>query len=186
MLNAASSLAVLAVVVAVGALVALAPRRPRVPQVALLLVAGFVMLNKVDSPQYALWLLPLVVLARPRWASVLIWQLSEVVLGAANLYTLIALDHPDQGLPLDTYLLVVVVRDVVLLALVVRDVLVPSGDIVRRDGVDDPAGGLLDGAPDAFRRSSGRHAAPAAAGLQRTADAGHQLWMNGFDVVRGA
>ena len=85
--------------------------------------------NKVDSPQYALWLVPLAVLARPRWASLLIWQVTEVVLGAANLYTLIALDHADQGLPLDTYLIVVVIRDVVLcglMALVVRDVLVPS------------------------------------------------------------
>jgi hypothetical protein len=123
-----------------------------------------VILNKVDSPQYALWLLPLVVLARPRWASVLIWQISEVLLGAANLYTLVALDHPDQGVPMGMYLLVIVVRDVVLiglLALVVRDMIDPSRDIVRRDGVDDPAGGLLDGSPDAFGQSAGRHAAPA-------------------------
>jgi len=45
-----------------------------------------------------------------------------------------------------------VVRDVVLfwlMGLVVRDVLVPRGDVVRQDGVDDPAGGILDGAPDA-------------------------------------
>jgi hypothetical protein len=34
-------------------------------------------------------------------------------------------------------------------ALVVRDVLQPERDVVRRDGVDDPAGGVLDGAPDA-------------------------------------
>jgi uncharacterized membrane protein len=151
-LNVVSGASVVIVVAAVAALVALAPRRPRVPQVALLLVAGFVMFNKVDSPQYALWLLPLVVLARPRWTSLLVWQASEVVLGAANLYTLIALDHSDQGLPLDAYLMVVVVRDVVLialLALVVRDMLVPEHDIVRRDGVDDPAGGVLDGAADA-------------------------------------
>lgn len=151
-LNVVSSASVLVVIAGVGALVALAPRRPRVGQIALLLVAGFVMLNKVDSPQYALWLVPLAVLARPRWASLLVWQFTEVLLGAANLYTLIALDHSDQGLPLDTYLVMVVVRDLVLtglLALVVRDVLVPRGDIVRRDGVDDPAGGPLDGAPDA-------------------------------------
>jgi hypothetical protein len=34
-------------------------------------------------------------------------------------------------------------------ALVVRDVLRPELDVVRQDGVDDPAGGVLDGAPDA-------------------------------------
>jgi hypothetical protein len=34
------------------------------------------------------------------------------------------------------------------MAQVVRDVLRPERDVVRRDGVDDPAGGVLDGAPD--------------------------------------
>jgi uncharacterized membrane protein len=147
-LNWLSSVSVLAVVVAVGALVMLAPSRPRVGQIAFLLVAGFIMLNKVDSPQYALWLVPLAVMARPRWTALLIWQVSEVVLGAANLYTLIALDHADQGLPMDTYLLFVVVRDIVLvglMALVVREALDPRLDVVRRDGVDDPAGGVLVG-----------------------------------------
>jgi len=151
-LNVLSSACVLVVIAGVGALVALAPRRPRVGQVAFLLVAGFIVFNKVDSPQYVLWLLPLAVLARPRWASLLIWQATEVALGAANLYTLIALDHSDQGLPLDTYLVFVVLRDVVLfwlMGLVVRDALVPRVDVVRREGVDDPAGGVLDNAPDA-------------------------------------
>ena len=48
----------------------------------------------------------------------------------------------------------VVIRDVVLfglMGLVVREVMVPRLDVVRRDGVDDPAGGELDGAPDATR-----------------------------------
>ena len=71
----------LVVVVGVGALVALAPRRPRVPQIAFLLVAGFIVFNKVDSPQYALWLVPLAVLARPRWPSMLLWQVTEVAAG---------------------------------------------------------------------------------------------------------
>jgi hypothetical protein len=31
----------------------------------------------------------------------------------------------------------------------VRDILRPQADLVRRDGDDDPAGGVLDGAPDA-------------------------------------
>ncbi|HWC35531.1 MAG TPA: glycosyltransferase 87 family protein [Mycobacteriales bacterium] len=145
-LNVASSFAVAFVVIAVGILVATAPWRPRVGQVAFLLVAGFVMLNKIDSPQYALWLVPLAVLARPRWASLLIWQLTEVALGAANLYTLIAQDHSSQGLPMDTYLVMIVIRDLVLaglMALVVREVLDPRRDVVRHDGVDDPAGGVL-------------------------------------------
>lgn len=145
-LNLIAATAVLLVVIGVGSLVAVAPRRPRVGQIAFLLVAGFIIFNKVDSPQYALWLVPLAVMARPRWASLLIWQISEVVLGAANLYTLIALDHSDQGLPMGTYLIFIGIRDLVLIglmALVVREVLDPRLDVVRRDGVDDPAGGLL-------------------------------------------
>ncbi|HVW80039.1 MAG TPA: glycosyltransferase 87 family protein [Mycobacteriales bacterium] len=145
-LNVLSSLAVLAVVAGCAVLVAKAPRLPRVGQIAFLLVAGFIMLNKVDSPQYALWLLPLAVMARPRWASLLIWQVSEVVLGAANLYTLISLDDSDQGLPMGTYLIFIGIRDVILtwlMVLVVREVLEPRLDIVRREGVDDPAGGVL-------------------------------------------
>jgi len=35
-----------------------------------------------------------------------------------------------------------------VMELVVRDVLRPKHDVVRRDGTDDPAGGILDGALD--------------------------------------
>ena len=41
----------------------------------------------------------------------------------------------------------------VLCAFVVRDVLRPEHDVVRVGGVDDPAGGVLDGAPDRFARA---------------------------------
>lgn len=163
-LNVISAACVLVVIAAVGALVAFAPRRPRLGQIAFLLVAGFIVLNKVDSPQYALWLVPLAVLARPRWTSLLVWQVSEVVLGVANLYTLINLDHSDQGVPIDLYLCFVVLRDVVLvwvMALVVREVMRPRLDVVRRDGVDDPAGGVLDNAPDPEPRARAGDPLPA-------------------------
>ena len=41
-------------------------------------MAGFLLVNKVYSPQYVLWLLPLAALARPRWRDLLIWQAGEV------------------------------------------------------------------------------------------------------------
>jgi len=39
--------------------------------------------------------------------------------------------------------------------LIVRDILRPDRDPVRADGSDDPAGGVLDGAPDRFRLFGG-------------------------------
>jgi len=143
------ALALLAVV----ALILVAPRRPRVGQVAFLTVLAFLLTNKVYSPQYVLWLLPLVALARPRWRSWLLWQASEVLLLLLLYFHLIFVDTSGNkgigypwffffgDLPRDVMLLVIA-------GLVVRDVLDPGGDVVRKDGDDDPAGGLLDDAPD--------------------------------------
>ena len=56
----------------------LAPKTPRFAQLGFLIVAGFLLVNKVYSPQYVLWLLPLAVLARPRWRDQIIWQAGEI------------------------------------------------------------------------------------------------------------
>ena len=60
-----------------------APETPRLAQLGFLVVAGFLLVNKVYSPQYVLWLLPLAVLARPRWRDQLIWQAGELLYFAA-------------------------------------------------------------------------------------------------------
>ncbi len=44
--------------VVIGALILTAPRRPRVPQVFFLVLAVFLLSNKVWSPQYVIWLVP--------------------------------------------------------------------------------------------------------------------------------
>jgi uncharacterized membrane protein len=138
-----------------------APVRPRVAQLAFLLVAGFLLLNKVWSPQYSLWLLPLAVLARPRWRSLLLWQATEALLWVPRLLWYLGTDN--RGLKVEWFFLGVTLRDiavVVLMGLVVRDVLHPDVDVVRTTwpGVDDPAGGPLAGAPDRITLSpSGRH-----------------------------
>ena len=155
LLNLGVALATVFVIAAVALLAVAVHRRPRVAQVAFLLVAGFVLVNKVDSPQYCLWVLPLAVLALPRWGPILVWQASEVVLTIANFYALTNQDRAQTGLPTWPYLTAMFVRDAVLLwvmALVVRDVLHPEHDVVRRDGVDDPAGGALDGIPDRWEQ----------------------------------
>ena len=55
-----------------------APRRPRLPQLFFLILAAFLMTSKVWSPQYVIWLTPLVVLARPRLWSYALWQAAEI------------------------------------------------------------------------------------------------------------
>ena len=52
----------------IALLILFAPRRPRFGAVAFLVIVAFLLTNKVYSPQYVLWLLPFVVLARPALA----------------------------------------------------------------------------------------------------------------------
>lgn len=55
------------------------PQKPRFAELGYLIVVGFLIFNKVYSPQYVLWLLPLAVLAVPRLRDILIWQAGEIV-----------------------------------------------------------------------------------------------------------
>jgi uncharacterized membrane protein len=143
-----------------------APRRPRVPQLYLLVVVAFLLFNKVWSPQYVIWLVPLVVLARPRLPAYVLWQLAEIAyFYGIWAYLITILDGPGTpgGIGPGLYFATVLARfgTVALLAgLVVRDILNPQADVVRRDGDDDPAGGVLAGAPDRFVLSL-RRARPA-------------------------
>jgi len=132
-----------------------APWRPRVAQLFFLILAAFLLVNKVWSPQYVIWLVPLVVLARPRLWSYLLWQVAEVGYFFAIWAYLITASAPGTpgGIGTGLYFAALLVRfgTVALLAgLVVADILRPDRDIVRSDGEDDPAGGVLDGAPDVF------------------------------------
>jgi uncharacterized membrane protein len=127
-------------------------RTPRIPQLAYLVVAGFLVVNKVYSPQYVLWLLPLVVLARPRWRDVLIWTAGEVFyFGAVWLYLGGWTASATAGLPDRFYWCAIVVRvlvEVYFAVMVVRDILQPWRDPVRADGLtDDPAEPTSDPVP---------------------------------------
>ena len=143
-----------------------APRRPRVPQLYLLVVVAFLLFNKVWSPQYVIWLVPLVVLARPRLPAYVLWQFAEIAyFYGIWAYLITIIDGPGApgGIGPGLYFATVLARfgTVALLAgLVVRDILNPRADVVRRDGDDDPAGGVLAGAPDRFVLSL-RRARPA-------------------------
>jgi uncharacterized membrane protein len=150
-LNAVGMLLFAAACVLLGGLIVLAPRRPRFGAVAFLVVVAFLMTNKVYSPQYVLWLLPLLVLARPRCREWWIFTTGELVYFAAIWWHLGGYLAPGAGGPDRLYWLAVVVRLLTqgwVAAVVVRDALRPDHDPVRRSGTDDPAGGVLDNAAD--------------------------------------
>ena len=138
----------------IAALALYAPRRPRFAQLTFLVVAAFILANKVYSPQYVLWLIPLAALARPRWRDFLIWQAAEVVyFFAIWLYLANTMSADHRGLPEDAYHVAIAIHllgTLYLCTVVMRDILLPDRDPVRRDGVDDPSGGVLDRAPDCF------------------------------------
>jgi uncharacterized membrane protein len=166
-LNEMSAAALIVAVAAIALLALAAPRRPRLPQVCFLLLAAFLMTNKVWSPQYVIWLVPLAVLARPRLWPYVLWQLAEVGYFFGIWGYLIYWARTEQNYVVHGYLgigpgwyftlLVARFLAVALLgAYVVRDILHPERDVVRARGHDDPAGGVLDQAPDRFRLRPGR------------------------------
>ena len=107
---------------------------PRLAQLGFLIVAGFLLINKVYSPQYVLWLLPLAVLARPRWRDLLIWQAGEVVYFAAVWWYLGGYLAPAAGGDAGFYWAAILLRmaaELYLVAMVVRDLWQPSRDPVR-------------------------------------------------------
>jgi len=123
-----------------------------------------------------IWLVPLAVLARPRVWPYVLWQLAEVAyfLGIwgyfYNMY-LPAGTVGYQGISTGWYFVILAARLLslaVLAATVVADILQPERDRVRASGlIDDPAGGVLDQAPDrlavTWHRLT-RHPAEATAG----------------------
>jgi len=129
-----------------------APRRPRVAQLAFLVVAAFLLVNKVWSPQFSLWLVPLAVLALPHRRVLLAWMTVDALVWIPRMMFLYG--EQNKGLPEQWFTATVLVRDlavVVLIALVIRQIYCPAEDLVRWDGrIDDPAGGVFDRAPDAF------------------------------------
>ncbi len=135
----------------VAALCLLAPRRPRLAQLAFLVVAAFLIFSKVWSQQYVLWLLPLIVLARPRWGAILAWSVAEIGYFTAFYAELLGAGGKPV-IPEGTFVLASSLRLItvaVLCGLVIREIWRPELDVVRRTYPDDPDGGVLDGAPDA-------------------------------------
>lgn len=145
--NAVSGAGLVVACLAICWLAMRAPVRPRLPQLCLLVIVAFLLTSKIYSPQYSLWLVPLAALALPRWRVLVPWMTLDALVWVPTM--LFQRQAVSEGL----FLAVVLARDAALLticAIVVREIYRPERDLVRRGGVDDPCGGLLDGAPDRF------------------------------------
>ncbi|MEU6268338.1 glycosyltransferase family 87 protein [Saccharopolyspora shandongensis] len=160
-LNAVSLALFLVACLGIGWLALAAPTRPRLAQLCFLVVAAFLLTNKVWSPQYSLWLVPLAVLAIPRWRLLLTWMIVDAAVWAPRMYYYLGTSH--KGLPEGWFLGAVVIRDAMVVALcvlVVQEIVRPERDKIRaalamRGGrepgaIDDPCGGFLDGTRDRF------------------------------------
>ena len=151
LLNGLSLVLFLIAAAAIGWFALSAARRPRFAQLAFLIVAAFLLTNKVWSPQDSLWLVPLVALALPRWRLALAWQFAEAVVWILLMFSFD--QDKAKGLSIYPFDGMALVRDALLIAimvLVVRDVIRPAGDLIRMAGDDDPSGGVLEDAEDRF------------------------------------
>jgi uncharacterized membrane protein len=134
----------------VGYIVLTAPQRPRLAQVAFLIVALFLLTNKVWSPQFSLWLVPLAVLALPHRRILLAWMTIDALVWVPRMLFLYG--EQNRGLPEQWFTITVLLRDIAVIALcalVIRQIYHPELDLVRNHGqFDDPSGGVFDEAED--------------------------------------
>ncbi|MFL6161942.1 MAG: glycosyltransferase family 87 protein [Jatrophihabitantaceae bacterium] len=127
------------------------PVRPRLAQLAFLTVLAFLLTTKVWSPQYSLWLVPLVALARPRWRLALIWQAAEIAVWVATLLWLLSGSDPNKAMTYEGLTWILLTRDAILLVLaglVVYEMYHPEHDVVRSAEEPDPGAGLFAAAPE--------------------------------------
>ncbi|MDQ0754742.1 glycosyltransferase family 87 protein [Arthrobacter sp. B3I4] len=156
-INALALNAFLAACVLIAVLALASPRRPRFAQLVFLIVAAFILTNKVYSPQFVIWLVPLLALARPKWRDFLVWQAVEGLHWAAVWMYLgqVTSGGPTQhNIDMPYYVLAVLAHMVATGYLMVRvawDIWDPHYDVVRRYEVDDPHGGPFNRAPDWLR-----------------------------------
>ena len=133
----------------VAGLVVFSRRQPRLAPMLFLTLAAFLVTNKVYSPQFVMWLVPLAVLSLPRLRPLLVWQGAEVLYFAAVWLYLVELEEPGSGLHPGWYAAAIVIRIAALGWFswrVIQLTLHPELDPVRRSA-DDPAGGVLVNTP---------------------------------------
>jgi hypothetical protein len=145
----ATLLGLAAVVIATFVLAFSTRRRPRLAHVALVAVAGCLIVLKSLPVQSSLLLLPLVALAGLRWRDHLLWATTELAHFVGVWLFIAAASVPNRGLPAGFYLVLLVARLVGigwLAAQAWRQAADPELDPVRTpldgaEGEDDPLAG---------------------------------------------
>ena len=124
---------------------------PRIAQLAFLIVVFFLLTNKVWSPQYSLWLVPLAVLAVPRVKVLLPWMAFDALLWVAHMSYFHGVAN--KGIDPELFHVLVLVRNLLVVAVcvaVIVEIYRPDLDLVRRShrGAPygtDPLAGVLAG-----------------------------------------
>lgn len=161
----------------VATLAMYAPRRPRVGQLLFVTVGAFMLLDKGTEPWHAIWLLPLVALAMPRWQPVLLWQAAVAAHFIAwMLFQSKVLGNIENQHVIDMpyFLLAASISaaaTAVMIGLVVRDIYHPQYDVVARVGAEDPHAGVLAGSRQVAHGEAG---AADSSGAVSPSDAAHR------------
>lgn len=165
-LNTVSAVLFASCCIAIAYIALTAKQRPRLAQLAFLVVATFLLTNKVWSPQFSLWLVPLAVLALPHRRILLAWMTIDALVWVPRMMYLFG--EQNRGLPEQWFTATVLLRDIAVItmcALLIRQIYRPDLDLVRWHGrLDDPSGGVFDRAaddpprwlPDWLRPAAGR------------------------------
>ena len=144
-LNSVSLVLFMASCLAIAIVGFVGKRQPRVAELVFLIIAAFLLFNKVWSPQYSLWLVIPAVLALPRWRLLWVWMTVDMFVWPVLMWHMHGSDN--NGLPAEFLDLVVLTRTgliVVLVVCVVRQMLGRSEDTVYQahNGYDPLAGPL--------------------------------------------
>nr|WP_298987814.1 glycosyltransferase 87 family protein [uncultured Micrococcus sp.] len=125
---------------------------PRLGQLTFLVVAAFVLTNKVYSPQFVIWLIPLMALALPRWRDFWVWQTVEALHFFAvwmYLAKTAAGSMPQHSMDDSVYVAAILAHMLAVLwlcARVVREILHPEEDLVKQSEGAGPDADPLAGA----------------------------------------
>ncbi|XKH54367.1 glycosyltransferase 87 family protein [Citricoccus nitrophenolicus] len=163
--------------------------RPRMAQLCLLIVAAFILLGKVYSPQFVMWLIPLVVLARPNWRQFWIWQAVEVYhwggvwMESARITSEGAFGGGALWIPLwyGSGIVLHMAAVIWICVSVIRDILDPDRDPIRRSAA---AGASRDPA-SAVTAAPGVTVAPGATAEASAIDATGEVSLPPYDPSAG-